>query len=334
MRSLVYLESGFWKNLSEDKSREGIRTMLDLSDALVGSEVVVDLDEETVSRDKFLMIILKHSSYKRCDAKYISKQIETMCEQNHTDNLCATYLLDRNNTECKAIEDNYGVLALNPTTFLQRSYIIKGDGFCLDKKIRYKSRYLAFKSKLSHPCNSLIIIDPYLLIKRSTESETNKIIYPGINNNLESLLKAMLPLKLSIDFHLTIVSCLEIPDEIGEVYQKIDVLLKDIREELTVKLCLVYTSKGYNYNIESFHSRHILSNTFIIDSEDGFDLFNTKGYLTKNNPSISIVFPRIYGNSRQDITKYYNWVLSVKKYFDETRYIVGDKDNRLFELIK
>lgn len=333
MRSLVYLESGFWKNLSENKSREGIRTMLDVSDALVGSEVVVDLDEETVSRDKFLMIILKHSTYKRCDQKYISKQIETMCEQNHTDNLCATYLLDRNNTECKAIEDNYGVLALNPTTFLQRNYIFKGDGFCLDKKMRYKSRYLAFKSKLFHPCNSLIIIDPYLLIKREVETDGHTICYPEIKYNLESLLDAMLPLNLSIDFHLTIISCLEIPDEIDKVYSEIDTLLKRIRTELTVKLCIVYTSKGYSPWIESFHSRHILSNTYIIDSEDGFNLFNKMGYLTKNNPSVSIVFPRLFGDSRQDITKYYNWILSVKKYFDETKYIKGDKDNRLLELI-
>jgi hypothetical protein len=116
------------------------------------------------------------------------------------------------------------------------------------------------------------------------------------------------------------------------VYKKIDELIKDIRKELTVKLCLVYTSKGYSPWIESFHSRHVLSNTYIIDSEDGFDLFNTNGYLTKNNPSVSIVFPRIYGNSRQDITKYYNWILSVKKYFDEARYVMGDKNNRLFEI--
>ena len=56
------------------------------------------------------------------------------------------------------------------------------------------------------------------------------------------------------------------------------------------------------------------------------------GYLTKNNPSVSIVFPRLFGDSRQDITKYYNWVLSVKKYLDEAKFIIGDKNNRLFEI--
>lgn len=333
MRSFVYLQSGFWTALSVNLSQEGIRNMLEVSEVLKNSEVITDLSEDLVKNDKFLMGILKkQGNYQRCDENYIGKQIETMSSSQNTDNLCATYMLDKGSKECEIIEEKYGVIALNATNINERRYIFKGDGFCLNKKKRYDSRYLTFKEKLSHPCNSLIIIDPYLLIKRNTESETNEIIYPGINNNLESLLKAILPLKLSIDFHLTIVSSLEIPDEIREVYEKIDTLLKRIRKELSVKLCLVYTSKGYNYNIESFHSRHVLSNTYIIDSEDGFDLFNTKGYLTKNNPSISIVFPRIYGNNRQDITKYYNWVLSVKKYFNETKYIVGDKDNRLFEL--
>ncbi len=336
MKSLVFLQSGFWEKLSENPSREEIRCMLDVTDALDGSVVISDLSEEMIQQDKFLMVLFKQKTYKRCETSYIYKQIESLNTENNVDNLCATYLLDNNVSECKEIEEKYGVLVLNASNIHNRRYIFKGDGFSLNKRNRYSLRYMSFKNKLSHPCNSLIIIDPYLLIERDIDNESGMTNYPGIENNLESLLDAILPLHLSIDFHLTIISCLSDPMDINKVYEKIGISLKRIRKDLTTHLNLVYTSKGYSYSIESFHSRHIISNTFAVDSEDGFNLFNRKGYLTKNNPSVSIVFPRMFGDSRQDMTKYFNWISSVKKYIDESsdKVVYGDKNNRLFDLVK
>ena len=338
MNPIVYLQNGFWKKLSENVSRDGIRSMIEVSDALVDSEVITDASEEMILQDKFLMVLIKQKKYKRCDENYISKQIDALKTTNNTENLCATYLLDKSTSACDGIEKKYGVIVLNVSNINDRRIIFKGDGFSLDKKIRYGSRYLTFKEKLSHPCNSMIIIDPYLLIDREIDAESGIVKYPGIENNLESLLDAMLPLQLSVDFHLTIISCLEKQDEIKKVFEKVKKCLKRIRRELPVKLNLVYTSTGYSRRIESFHSRHVLSNTFAIDSEDGLDLFSNDGYLTKNNPSVSIVFPRMFGDDRQDVTKYYNWIASVKKYVNEfPQFVYGnyeEKNNRLFDLVK
>lgn len=334
---IVYFQASFWKNLSADYSREGIRTMLDVSDALGDSCVITDASEEMILRDEFLKIIIKQKSYQRCNEHYFDKIIDNLNSSStiNIENLCATYMLDKSVAECQNIEKKYGVVAINAKTVTDRRYLFKGDGFNLDKTIRYDSRYITFKEKLSHPCNSLIIIDPYLLIKREMNGD-GKVYYPGISNNLESLLNAILPQKLEIDFHLTIISCLNRSDEVKEVYNDIIKCLESIREELTVKLGLFYTDKGYYYEIESFHSRHIISNTFAVDSEDGLDLFNKIGYITKNNPVVSIVFPRLFGNSRQDIAKYCNWITSVDKYINNEvgeRYY-GTKENRLFELVK
>ena len=309
MKPLVYLQNGFWEKLSKNLSREGIRSMIEISDALEYSEIVTDVSEEMILHDKFLMFLIKQKKYQRCDENYISKQIDALETANNTENLCATYLLDKNTSECDGIEEKFGVIVLNVSSINNRRFIFKGDGFSLDKKTRYGLRYLTFKEKLSYPCNSMIIIDPYLLIDRETDAENGNVKYPGIENNLESLLDAMLPSQLSVDFHLTIISCLKIQDEIKKVYEKVKKCIKRIRKELPLKLNLVYTSKGYSNRIESFHSRHVLSNTFAIDSEDGLDLFNNLGYLTKNNPSVSIVFPRVFGDTRQDMTKYFNWIV-------------------------
>ena len=333
---IVYFQASFWEKLSANNSREGIRTMLDVSEALGDSCVITDATEEMILHDEFLKIIIKQKSYHRCDDYYFDKIIDNLnsSSTSNIDNLSATYMLDKSVAECQNIEKKYGVVALNAKLVTDRRYLFKGDGFSLHKTIRYNLRYLTFKEKLSHPCNSLIIIDPYLLIERETSGD-GEVYYPGISNNLESLLDAILPQKLEIDFYLTIISCLNKSDEVKRVYEKIKKSLKRIRKELTVNLGLFYTDKGYYYKIESFHSRHIISNTFAVDSEDGLDLFNKNGYITKNNPVVSIVFPRLFGNSRQDMTKYCNWITSVKKYINnevDERYS-GTKENRLFDLV-
>ena len=74
-------------------------------------------------------------------------------------------------------------MALNAKNATDRRYLFKGDGFSLDKAIRYNLRYLTFKEKLSQPCNSLIIIDPYLLIKREISGD-GEIYYPGLSRQL------------------------------------------------------------------------------------------------------------------------------------------------------
>ena len=336
MKPIVYLQNGFWEKLSKNLSREGIRSMIEISDALEYSEIVTDVSEEMILHDKFLMFLIKLKKYQRCYDSYISKHVDALKTTNNAEDLCATYLLDKNTLECDGIEKKYGVIALNVSNISNRRPVFKGDGFSLDKKTRYESRYLTFKEKLSYPCNSMIIIDPYLLIDRETDAENGNVKYPGIENNLESLLDAMLPSQLSVDFHLTVISCLKIQDEIKKVYEKVKKCIKRIRKELPLKLNLVYTSTGYSNRIESFHSRHVLSNTFAIDSEDGLDLFNNLGYLTKNNPSVSIVFPRVFGDARQDMTKYFNWIVSIKKYIDDfPQFVYGNYEegnNRLFDL--
>ena len=334
MKSTVYLQTGFWKSLSENNSREGIRTMLDVSDALGDSCVITDATEEEILHDEFLKIIIKQKAYQRCDEHYVDKVISGLNTNGSSENLCAIYMLDKSSTECQNLEQKNGVLALNAKTVAERRYLFKGDGFCLDKRARYGLRYTTFKEKLSHPCNSLIIIDPYLLIDRDVNKD-GEVVYPGIANNLESLLDAILPQKLDVEFNLTIISCLKESEETKRVYEKIKKCLKKIRRDLPIKFGLFYTDKGYNHNIESFHSRHIISNTFAIDSEDGLDLFNNSGYITKNNPTISIVFPRLFGNSRQDMEKYEKWILSVKKYTNDVNgeRFWGIKENRLFDLV-
>ena len=332
---IIYLQTGFWENLSANHSRDGVKTKLNISDSMAYSCVITDATEEMVIKDVYLKTIIKQKSYKRCDEHYIEKKIANL---ETSEDLCATFLMGKSSVECQNIECKFGVLVLNDRTAIEKQYFFEGDGFSFEKNVRYSERYLTYKDKLSHPCNSLIVIDPYILNgKREviTDESGKKIIsYPDIKNNLEPLLDAILPKSLNIDFHLTIISRTAEIDELKLVYEKVKKCLKRIRNDLNVRLGLFYTDQGFIDNKETFHSRHIISNNFIIDSEDGFNLFNKYGYVNRNNPSITIVFPNLFGNSRQDMSKYSNWISSVKKYIEEDvgNRCEGSKDNRLFYL--
>ena len=310
--------------------------MLNVSDALSNSYVVTDASEDLIKKDPFLMMMIRQGKYIRCDEKYIDKKIDTLNLPEGPEDLSATFLLDKKPFVCDEIEKKYGVIAISSESIIKREHLFKGDGFCLDKCHCYTLRYMTYKNKLRQPCNSLIIIDPYLLIDREVDSYTHSVRFPGISNNLESLLDAILPQELEVEFHLTIISSLKMgKEDVKKAYEQVKKCFKRIRGSLTLKLGFFYIAKGFDYKKESFHSRHILSNSFMVDSDDGLDLFGDKGYITKNNPTVSIVFPWLLGNSRQDMTKYENWLKSVKKHVEDSpdSLFYGTKENRLFELV-
>lgn len=334
MNSTIYIHWGFWGKLQMDSSREGIRSLLEISDILLESEVITDIPIETIKNDDFLkVLLLKGKQPSPCSSEYINNKIVNLSNASNAKDLSATYMLDVSSVECKNIEQNYGVIALCAESTSNRRYLFKGDGFSLDRTKKYSLRYLSFKEKLSLPCNAALIIDPYLLIDKRIDKTDNTIIFPGIENNLESLLSAILPERLLIDFHLLIMSSLSDPSDIKRVYEKIKKCLRRIRKDLSIKLGVTYVPTGYNHNNESFHSRHVETNTFALDSEDGLDLFDKNGYLTKNNPSVSIVFPRLFGDSRKDFTKYISWIRTAQIHIKENEsFSYGETENRLFHI--
>jgi len=335
MNSTTYIELGFWQKLQSDSSKEGIRSQLEISDVLEDSKVITDIPIELIQQDEFLQnLLLKEQQPTPCDTNYISKKVNGLNNDSSIEDLCATYMLASTATACNYIEKEFGVIALCAESIHNRRNLFVGDGIDMYRNIPYPHRYDSFKDKLANPCNSIIIIDPYIIKKKMVDSE-GCVSFPGLTNNMESLLDAIIPNQLKIDFHLTIISSLDNPDDIKRAYEKFKKCLKRIKKELSFKLCIVYTETGYNPDIESFHSRHVLSNTFSIDSEDGLDIFDGRGYITKNNPVISIVFPRLLGDCRKDFTKSINWIASVKKHIQEApdKFICGVKDNRLFDLV-
>ena len=65
MKSKIFFQSGFWNSINTNSTVEGIRAMLNVSDALSNSFVVTDASEELIKKDPFLMVLIRQGKYNR-----------------------------------------------------------------------------------------------------------------------------------------------------------------------------------------------------------------------------------------------------------------------------
>jgi hypothetical protein len=114
-----------------------------------------------------------------------------------------------------------------------------------------------FLDSIKHPCNSLVILDDYIL------TDSNELI----EENLVELLKKIMPLKLNqnLEFQITIIG------------ENQGIKLIDKKNKILKKLNNFY-SYPINLSIipEKIHDRRIFTNYYWIISGYGFTLFQDK----------------------------------------------------------
>lgn len=318
---VIYLQSEFWTKLREDTSIAGLRCLMDVYDAITASFLKTDISDEVWDEDEFLVLLWKKYTSGQAEIELYEK-LEIEEPEENAEDLAAVYLLDKDVDMCDGFAAQYGVLAINASDMPRKNYLFKGDGFLLKKYNRYDDRFGQFKSQIFHPCNSMILIDPYILAKSQ-----------NIDYNLSYLLEALLPNKcLKVPFHLSIFSMV---GETGDardgkkVYDTLVNLISALRKGLKFSLTLYAIGKS-----EGFHSRMIITNNVLFSAEDGFDIFKENGQSSKN-AKFDIVMPRLVGNHRQDMSNYLRWIKVAKDRSGKQSesMLWGAKENRLFELV-
>lgn len=323
--NVIYLQSGFWKQLQMDTSIAGLRCVLNVYEAISEANLRTDIEDEIWDSDPFLKMLWKRYTEGQSDIELFEKILADKPELT-AEGLSAIYLTELDGKKCEQLAISYGIAAINSVDMPRKEYLFKGDGFMLKKSDTYDNRYLQFKSKIHYPCNSMILIDPYLLSKRE-----------NIENNLYYLLEVILPEKrLDVPFQIAIFSMLGAKNndaydaKKGEAYYNdISNLIKAINKKLDFSLALYAIGAS-----EEFHSRIIITNNIIFDAPDGFEVYNDNGQSTKN-ALFNIVFPRLVGDNRQDMSNYLRWIKIAKKrsvkQMDSQFW--GVRDNRLFDLV-
>lgn len=349
-KRLIYLQSGFWKKIRSSNSVEDKRLFWDLYGALECCDIVANIPDSEWSEDKddLLYYLLQNSAdgfgtkIKRNAPELIQDALDFKKEQSPR-NLCAAYLLDADTKTCEGHSSQLGVLCLN-TEMIKEHRFVRGDAVMYEKGEIY-DRFNKCKTQLAAPCNSMIIIDPYILMKKRS-----------IDLNLIPLLNICLPPEpeneedQKVEFHLSILSqtneCkkgYETPFRGKEIYDYVYEEIRKIRPKMKMKISLTHINTTGNGSGD-FHSRHLLTNCMLVNSEDGFDFFeNSKNKFTKKWETVSgkhvrleFVYPTLIDNRRLDAENYYRWIkISADNPFnnsDSLRW--GDKENRLFALVE
>jgi hypothetical protein len=346
-KRLIYLQSGFWDKIRKCDSVEDKRLFWDLYGALECSNIKTDIlsDEWAEDKDDLLYYLLQ-SSYDGngtkigfCATDFIYDALDFTKEQP-VENLCAAFLLDAETRECKVHSEELGVLCLNAKTIKEHRFV-RGDAVMYEKGETY-DRFEKCKTQLASPCNSMILIDPYIL---STKRDVELSLIPLLDRCLPP--DPVNQDNQKIEFHLSILSqtngCKEKYKEdlrFEEIYDYVLAEIKKIRPKLRMKFSLYHTNTTGNGDGD-FHSRHLLTNCMLVNSEDGFNYFeNKRNQYTKKWETISgkharleFLYPTLIDNRRLDADNYYRWIkLSANNGIDNPL-CWGDKENRLFELV-
>ena len=230
---------------------------------------------------------------------------------------------------CEKVMKDYGVIVINAENMNIFKPLIFDAGVALQKdEVSCWKKCLETNNMV--PCNSLVIVDNYIL------NETDKI-----EENLTSIFDVLIPKKLDerLNFHIAIFTTLcndrGIPYNSKSRLEKVHNILCKIRPDLHFTVSIIKCSK------DKFHDRTIISNNLYIGCGGGFDLFK-KGKSQKTT-TVSFFIPffnlhtkwsrKAYSNILSDTTTVFNET----SLFDESKmndsfpcFVVGEKNNRLF----
>lgn len=349
-KRLIYLQFGFWKKVRSFDSVDDKRLFWDLYGALECGNIRADIpiNEWEKDADDLLFYLLQNSAdgYGTKIEKYVPEKIQdalTVEKEQPPENLCAVYLLDKDTSICEEFSKQLGVLCLNAKMIKEHRYV-RGSAVMYEKEESY-DKFEKCKIQLASPCNSMILIDPYILFNKWS-----------IGLNLIPLLDKCLPPEPAkqedqkVIFHLSILSQTN-ECYIGKYKDKLryeqiyDYIYSEIRRiRPNMKMCFsLYHINTTGNGDGDFHSRHILTNCMLVNSEDGFDIFeNKRNEDTKEWKTVSgkharfeFVFPTLIDNRRLDADNYYRWLKlsGMNKIDNSLCWGDGDKENRLFDMI-
>jgi hypothetical protein len=292
------------------------------------SELILDSSEtdffELAKSNPILKQLLKNSQ--TGGSKLIcwkNHQVDLIEGNRFEDFPTALFLLNRDEDCCKQMTQSYGLIFLNGETY--KSFT--GKLFLLsDVQVKTNSdrsditAWSDFK-QLTHPMNSLILTDNFILKDQS-----------DISANLIPLLDALMPDELSnCNFQLMIIT------------QEMESSLFNSRySEVKNKISLL----GRNYEMEfslitaaigKTHDRRIFTNYGLLESNNSFTYFNAAGKVKKN--TTMHLFPSFLVASGNDLmlNKNLNTLAEVKSivenHFRQSKGPDPRINNRLFSMV-
>lgn len=244
--------------------------------------------------------------------------------------LTAYYLTCCDSKKCEKYMNDYGVLAICPDNIKDFKSILYDNGTAIGKNEQVAKNILWKKYIKLNPCNSLILIDNYILQKKH-------YIY-----NLENIIDSILPKSLNnnVIFQIYVFTELKFFQKIKNFYDEIKILIRKIRPKLKFDLSL-FKCNGY------FHDRIIATNNVYISCGSGFNVLDFRREISRINfistemTVLNVLFPYFPTDIKWGTMAYknlikesFNFVNNCNEYQgkdDDYNFFIGSKQNRLIE---
>ena len=232
------------------------------------------------------------------------------------------FLTTKDKIVCNRVMKKTGILAYNIDTILDSDFLFNDCGTSLpDDKRQLNGWKSILDQKGINVCNSIILIDNYLLQSNANQNYASKSVSEKIDNNLIPILDALLPKKIDVPFQITLFA-IEGSNPFDTLAQSLKDKIKSLRGgDVKINLQICKCKK-------EFHDRVLITNNIWISSGMGFDLFNAKGFHVNKPTSISILFPYIQ-SSVPWVEKAYADMLGYAKGVSKNIKYGDDFENRL-----
>lgn len=330
----IYLEIDFYKkfidSLPAEENPYGVNYPLkqwqNFYELMIKSNIYLDINEQTLAelakqdKESYNIFVKKWgsgNSVELLEDKFPNIDKFEIFVQKNKDLLKSIFLTSKPNNRCEEIENSYGIRVIG----FENIYKVTNNIFNMHiEPIESGNKThtdWSFMNKFIHPCNSIAVVDKYILKSEDT-----------ILENLLPILSIILPDKLKIPFHISVFSKNE--PNIKKNYNFIKEQLKKEKPNLNFTLAV------HELKDNKIHDRTIFTNYLLIESGKGFDLFNKKK--ATHQTKINAYYPFSVLNVNDEVTlsyvhledsliKVYNQAVDSPSYAN----YCGKKENRLFE---
>lgn len=247
----------------------------------ISKEDLVNLNDDVITSDVLTLFLNKYAEGKgnlNCmpeQGKYLKIYEEDNQEKewycNYNDSI---FLFDRDKDACKKLEDDYGLMFISPESLYDRAELL----FTPQRKdVSSTTNLWDFMVDYAHPCNTIHLIDNYLLAKKDNV----------IKDNVKSLFGALLPKKMNKRFFNIHISTEMLRGQNEEFVKEKTNKLKQWIKELREYEIDIHVKFEKNKN----HDRNIITNYFLFDSGYGFVLANNERRKGTKLTTFSITHP-------------------------------------------
>lgn len=267
--------SEYWKTRMDAESSEFDLTSTQHWFILLSkyAELIIDIEENDLlalaQTNPIFKQLMKNSISGGSKISYWKEHLYEIEKDNRFEDFpTSIFLLKKTESYCNKMIQDYGLIFLNGgnyKSFTGKLFLLTDVQVKKNKNRSDITSWSDFK-RLSHPMNSLILTDNFILKDKS-----------DVSTNLIPLLDALLPEKLNnCKFQLMIVTQEMDLSMFTSRYTEVLNQLGSLSRNFEIEFSLITASLG------KIHDRRIFTNYSLLESNNSFSYFNSEGNVKKN----------------------------------------------------